>query len=197
MAINKGYLTAGRTKESDEIYTPFYAVDPLIEFIEEFKNRNLMANVTIWCPFDEEWSAFVQVFKTRGYDVISTSLANGQDFFTYLPHRDFDLIISNPPFSKKDEVLDRLYALNKPFAVLLPIASLQSKNRYKNFKQGLELLVFDSRIDYHTNGDFQNYRKGNHFGSGYFCRDFLPEKLIFRALEKYNKPLIQQVRREG
>jgi hypothetical protein len=53
----------------------------------------------------------------------------------------------------------------------------------------VELLVFDSRIDYHTWGDFDKTNKGIHFGSAYFCRDFLPEKLIFRELQKYHRPL--------
>ncbi len=189
MAINVGWLTAGRDADSDEVYTPFYAVDPLIEFIESYKARNNLDKITIWCPFDEEWSAYVQTFKSKGCKVIATNLASDQDFFTYMPTESFDLIISNPPFSKKDEVLDRLYEINKPFAILLPIPSLQSQNRFKNFKNGLELLVFDKRIDYHTLGDFQNYRKGNHFAIGYFCKDFLPEKLMFKKLNKYSKPL--------
>ncbi len=55
MAINIGYLTADRTSAGDEVYTPFYAVEPLSEFIPKDK--------IIWCPFDEEWSAFYQYFK--------------------------------------------------------------------------------------------------------------------------------------
>lgn len=189
MSLNKGYLTASRTVEADEVYTPYYAVDPLIEFVEAFKTRNKLEKITIWCPFDEEWSAFVQTFREKGYDVILSNLVNNQDFFTYVPSKNFDIIISNPPFSKKDKVLDRLYALKKPFAILLPIASIQAQDRFVNFRKGLELLAFDKRIDYHTRGDFQNYRKGNHFASGYFCKDFLPEKLMFRELNKYSKPL--------
>ena len=56
MANNIGVLKAN--KSNDECYTPFYAVEPLLEFIPKGK--------TIWCPFDEEWSAFVQTFKTGG-----------------------------------------------------------------------------------------------------------------------------------
>ena len=58
MAINTGVLTADRTVKGDETYTPLYACEPLMEFIPK--------GVTIWCPFDEEWSAFVQVFKRGG-----------------------------------------------------------------------------------------------------------------------------------
>ena len=56
MANNIGVLKAN--KSNDECYTPFYAVEPLLEFIPKGK--------TIWCPFEEEWSAFVQTFKTGG-----------------------------------------------------------------------------------------------------------------------------------
>ena len=52
MTINIGYLTANKTSAGDEVYTPFYAVEPLMEFLPKDKK--------IWCPFDEEWSAFYQ-----------------------------------------------------------------------------------------------------------------------------------------
>lgn len=181
MSLNIGYLTSDRTTKGDEVYTPFYAVEPLIEFIPKDK--------IIWCPFDEDWSAFVQLFKERGYEVINSNLKNNQDFFEYEPEK-YDIIISNPPFSKKDKVLDRLYNLNKPFAILLPIQTLQGKNRFKNFKnKDLQLLCFDSRIDYHTNNNFETYTKGNHFASAYFCKDILPDKLVFKELNKYERKL--------
>ena len=52
MANNVGYLTASN---NDELYTPYYAVDPIIEYVPKGK--------VIWCPFDKEWSAFVQILK--------------------------------------------------------------------------------------------------------------------------------------
>lgn len=181
MALNKAYLQSDRTESGDETYTAFYAVDPLLEF--------LPITTKIWCPFDEDWSAYFQTFKENGYFVIRSSLNDGQDFFNYLPSEDYDIIISNPPFSKKDKVLKRLYELDKPFAILLPVTSIQGKGRFKHFINGLELLVFDGRIGYHTNQDFENYKSGVHFASSYFCRGFLPEKLIFRELHKYKRPL--------
>lgn len=56
MPLNKGYLTSNRTSSGDEMYTPFYAVDPLLEFLAD-KSK------IIWCPFDKSWSAFVQVLR--------------------------------------------------------------------------------------------------------------------------------------
>lgn len=44
MAINKAYLTSNKTAEGDEVYTPYYAVDPLskleIRHLEKY-NRPL------------------------------------------------------------------------------------------------------------------------------------------------------------
>ena len=182
--MNMAYLQSNRTKAGDECYTPFYAVAPLLEFIPK--------NKRIWCPFDEDWSAYYQTFAENGYEVVRSSLYENQNFFNYEPPPDsYDVIISNPPYSMKDKVLKRLYELGKPFALLLPVTALQAKGRFRLFRNGLELLVFDARIDYHTWGDFESPNKGIHFGSMYFCRDFLPEKLIFRELQKYQRALKQ------
>lgn len=181
MALNVGYLTCDRTAKGDEVFTPFYAVQPLLEFMPD-KSK------TIWCPFDEEWSAFVQTFKQGGYNVVRGHISEGKDFFKYEPEQ-WDILISNPPFSKKDEVLERAMCFNKPFALLLPVNSIQGKKRFKIFQNKIQMLVFDARVDYHTNGNLETYTKGNHFGSAYFCRDFLPSKLELRELNKYEKVL--------
>ena len=89
MAINIGYLTANKTSAGDEVYTPFYAVEPLIEFLPKDKK--------IWCPFDEEWSAFYQYLTEQGFDVERSSLKDGKDFFHFEPD-EWDILVSNPPF---------------------------------------------------------------------------------------------------
>lgn len=183
MAMNKGYLTCDRTDKGDEVYTPFYAVKPLLEFVPKDK--------VIWCPFDEEWSAFYQLFTENGYKVIRSCLTDNQDFFTYEPEEHWDILISNPPFSKKDKVLKRAFEFNKPFALLLPVNSIQGQKRFKIFNNNIQLLVFNARVDYHTNNNMHTYTKGNHFGSAYFCKDFLPTKLELRELNKYERPLIE------
>lgn len=187
MGINTGYLKSNRTIAGDEVYTPFYAVEPLLKYIPK--------DWVIWMPFDEDWSAFYQLFTEKGYKVIRTSIQDGYDFFSYEPQEHYDVIISNPPFSKKDVVLERVDRLGKPFALLLPIASLQGERRYNTcFRNGIEYLGFDLRIDYHTRGDFEAYRKGNHFASAYFCRGVLPSPLIIEHLNKYERPLKQRMK---
>lgn len=183
MANNIGVLTANRNSEADECYTPFYAVEPLLEFVPKDK--------TIWCPFDEAWSAYYQTFVRGGYKVVRSSLIEDKDFFEYEPD-EWDVLISNPPFSKKDEVLKRVYELGKPFALLLPANSIQGKKRFDIFQNDIQLLCFDSRVDFHTGGNMKETTKGTPFASAYFCRNFLPSKLEMRQLNKYDKPLKEE-----
>lgn len=182
MPINQAILTANRTIAGDEVYTPFYAVEPLLKYIPK--------NWVIWCPFDEAWSAYVQTFKEQGYKVIHSHLSEGQDFFNYEPDIHYDVIISNPPYSKKDDVLKRLQKLNKPFAMLLPLSTLQGQRRFPSLLN-TQALIFDKRIGYHTSGDFQKTKESNYIATIYICKNFLPKDLIFEELIKYDKPLIE------
>lgn len=182
--LNVGYLTSDTTAYGDEMYTPFYAVAPLVKHL---KNSGYK---TIWCPFDEEWSAYVRTFKEEGFMVIRSSLSDGKDFFQYEPDESYDVIVSNPPFSKKDEILRRLDELGKPFAILLPLNSLQGKSRFDVFKNGIQLLSFDQRIGFHSPKSMAMSLEGTPFASAYFCRDFLLRDLIVERLDKYDRPLI-------
>ena len=100
MALNVGYLQAKTDKASDEVFTPEYAVTPLLKYLK--------GNEVIWCPFDLENSKYVQTFTKNGYKVIHSHIDNGQNFFYWEPQEHYDVIISNPPFSQKDNVLKNL-----------------------------------------------------------------------------------------
>ena len=97
--------------------------------------------------------------------------------------------MSNPPFSKKDDVLKRAFSFGKPFALLLPVNSIQGKASFKIFNNEIQMLVFDGRIDYHTPENMVSTIRGNPFGSAYFCKNLLPTKLEFRQFEKYDRQL--------
>lgn len=175
MAENIGYLQSDSSKNGDEQYTPSYAVRPLLEFIPD--------NKIIWCPFDKEWSAFVSVLENNGNKVIYSHIDYGQNFFDYEPQK-WDILVSNPPFSKKDAVLRRAYELNKPFALFLPANSIQGKTRFEIFKNDVQMLCFDKRIDFMNPKHMDSPVKGTPFGSAYFCRGLLPTRLELRRLDK-------------
>lgn len=163
-------------KESDECYTPKYAVLPILKYIEKTD--------VIWCPFDKKDSEYVKILKENGNKVIYSHIDEGKDFFKYEPEN-YDIIISNPPFSLADEILERLYHLGKAFIILMPLKYLQAIGRGKSFvKNGIQLLSFDKRIGYYTNGDMSKPKEGNYQASSYFCWKILPKDLIIEILNK-------------
>ena len=86
--LNIGYLTSNKNK--DEAYTPYYAANPIIKYINP--------NLVVWCPFDQEWSAYVRLLRDNGNRVIAGHINNGLNFFNYEPDY-YDIIVTNPPFS--------------------------------------------------------------------------------------------------
>lgn len=184
MPLNKGYLTAKTDKASDETYTPAYAVKPLVKYVQDYMKRNNKETLTIWCPFDLINSKYVEVFSAiPNVKVIYTHIDNGENFFFYEPEEAYDIIISNPPFSCKDDILKRLYELNKPYAMLLPIPTLQGQSRFPYMKN-IQYLGFDKRINYYRDAAMTKTQDGVSFGSCYICKDFLPKDLILEELER-------------
>ena len=178
MGLNKGYLTAKTDKESDEVFTPAYAVKPIIKYID----RGNKPQYTVWCPFDLEDSEFVKLIRAEGHKVIASHIDTGQNFFEYEPDEHYDYIISNPPFSIKDAILKRLDELDRPYAVLMPLPVLQGQKRFENIRY-CQALIFDKRINYFKNKETKEIIKGVSFASIYLCKDFLPNDLIFEKLE--------------
>lgn len=177
MALNIGYLKAKTDKASDEVYTPAYAVKPILKYIKQ--------DGIVWCSFDTEESEYVKLIREAGHKVIASHIDEDKNFFFYEPEEHYDCIISNPPFSIKDEVLARLYELNKPYAMLLPIPTLQGQKRFEYIKD-CQALIFDKRINYYTTPARNEIQKGVSFGSFYLCRNFLPKDLIFEELDAKN-----------
>ena len=176
MPANIGYLTAKTDKASDEVYTPKYAIQPLIKYLKQFNT-----NAIVWCPFDMEYSNYVKVLNEEGFEVIHSRIDEGKNFFFYEPECEYDIIVSNPPFSQKDNVLKRLYELNKPYAMLLPVPTLQGQTRFPYLKD-IQYLGFDKRINYYKDLDMTKTQDGVSFGSCYLCRNFLPRDLIIEEL---------------
>ena len=177
MGINKGYLTAKTDKESDETYTPDYAVKPILKYID----KGNKSQYTIWCPFDKEDSEYVKLISEAGHKVIFSHIDDGKNFFYYEPEEPYDYIISNPPFSIKDDVLKRLYELNKPYAILLPLPALQGQKRFEYLKD-TQALIFDKRINFFKDKETKEILKGVSFASIYVCKNFLPNDLIYEKL---------------
>lgn len=170
--------------QNDEFYTPEYAVLPILKYLKP--------NSTVWCPFDTEQSNFVKVLKENGHTVTFTHLETGNDFFNweYMPslhtERNCDYIISNPPYSLKGEVLEKLFKMNKPFAMLVGVVGLfESKKRFSMFKKNdFEIMYMDKRISYFKDYSEQKPSLNPPFSSVYLCKGILPKQIVFEEINK-------------
>lgn len=165
------WLNTNSFNEKDEYYTPRILVKPILQFVKP--------NSTVWCPFDTKDSEFVIALKEAGHNVIYSHIWFGQDFFQYEPKEQYDCIISNPPFTRKLEVFDRLYKLGKPFAMIcgLPILNYQEVGEFFLDKE-LQLLIVDKKVSFDGNTAS--------FNNSYFCYKMLPRDLMFAHLEHNN-----------
>lgn len=161
--------------KNDEYYTPAYAVLP----IEKYLKRKS----TIWCPFDKETSEFVKIFNNMGHTVIYGHIETGQDFFNVeVPMCDY--IISNPPYSLKNQVFERLFKIGVPFAMLINFQGIfDHKDRFKMFRDNrTEMLWLSPRVNY-IKPDSDN-ASGVPFQSGYLCSNIFKEQLNFEFIKK-------------
>lgn len=165
---------------NDEFYTPEYAIIPLLKYLSNIK--------TIWCPFDTENSLFVKIFNQQGFTVINTHKDLGDDFFK-IEMPICDIIISNPPYSLKYEVFERLFNLGKPFAMLVGIVGLfESQKRFNLFKHNnFEIMYFNKRISYFKNYDDKKPSLNPPFSSVYITKEILPNKIIFEDILNKSK----------
>lgn len=106
-------------KSNDEAYTTYAEAEKLAKYI--FENKLISKHAKIWMPFDNRHSRIYKAFKDCGFNnLILTNLEIGKDFYHFEPKK-WDLIITNPPFSNRTALLNRLFYLDKPFIVLQPI----------------------------------------------------------------------------
>jgi hypothetical protein len=164
---------------NDEFYTPEYAIVPLVKHLR-FRGLN-----KIWCPFDTRESNFVKVLTLAGFTVVASHISEGMDFFTCsIP--ECDAIVSNPPYSKKAEVFDRLFTIGKPFAMLVGVVGLfESDRRFSLFERNpFEIMYFNKRISYFKSYNEQKPSLNPPFSSVYITYGILRKQICFERIDK-------------
>ncbi len=127
----------------------------------------------------------MKAFREKGFEVIATHIATGQEFFTTdVP--DCDAIISNPPYSVKGQVLQRLFDIGKPFAMLVGVVGLfESQQRFEMFRDNdFEIMYFNKRVSFLKDYTDQKPALNPPFSSVYVCHGMLPKQIVFERIEK-------------
>jgi len=135
----------------DDYMTPKTAWENIKKYIPK--------NKKIWeCFYGDGTSG--KYLSDMGFDVIHEKI----DFFK---NNKGDIIISNPPFSKKKEVFTRLKKLDKPFIMLCPSATILTKTIRELFNDSIQIIIPRKRIQFIKDGN-KKENKCN-FDCFYYC----------------------------
>lgn len=166
------FSTQIKQSNTDEWYTTEETVKMIIPYLIGGGYKKIL------CPFDKQESNFNKVLSTHGFDVTYSHIDTGTDFFTIDNLSDFDAVVSNPPFSKRQKILERLFGSGVPFAMIMNFNGLfDSKARWELFKNNdFELLVPLGRMHF-----FNEECKGNspNFQSIWVCKGMCNKQIVF------------------
>lgn len=137
---------------SDHVATPRWVVENIYTLID------VKAFESIWLPFNNYDSEFKTKAEELNLKYKATHIFDdvGSDFFTTEPPKNCDLMISNPPFSQQNDIIERSFELIdqeaiKSFALLLPLATLETEKRatiFQAYNDKLSILIFKKRIKF-------------------------------------------------
>lgn len=186
-------------KAKDECYTTAVESTKLIDFLEN--EKLIHKDMIIWLPFDTEISNIYKVLNSKGYKTTLSNLEIGLDFYTYQPPH-FDIIISNPPFSGRTDLLKRLLSFEKPFIILQATQFFNNQtavNTLCEYPNDFKFIMPRSRMNflvYKEDEDvIKSSKNGTAFYSFWLCYK-IPLKSTFNTLkdnggekdvEKYDK----------
>lgn len=156
----------------DDFQTPEIALDVLIPFL----NKDWI----VWECAKGKGNLEFGLGK-KGFLVHGTDILGGVDFLKNpLPNIKFDCIVTNPPYSLKEEFIARCYELGKPFALLMPLTALESEKRQKFWRKGIQLIIPNKRFNFETPS---GKGSGSWFATAWFCGNMnLPKDLNFIEL---------------
>lgn len=109
--------------KTDEWYTQLSTVKIMYDLLEAKPNS------TIICPFDTDASWFVK----HGLSMNQNNILYGMTDWLENDY-EYDYLITNPPFSLKNEVIEKCLKSGKPSVLVLPIDSLGGKARHQMYK---------------------------------------------------------------
>ncbi len=135
-------LTTG--EKCDDYTTPKYVFEMLLPYIN--------TNLKVYEPFFCDGSSG-KYLRDIGYKNV---IHNDEDFYINWTKYEFDIIITNPPYSSKIQVFQELYEINKPFCVLVPVSTITKLFVKKIFGKDidkLQLIIPNKRIHYNKHGN--------------------------------------------
>jgi len=103
------------------------------------------------------------------------------DFFDDETRPEYDILVSNPPFSQSKNIMNKLYELDKPFILILPSSKINT-SYFRLWKdRNIQIIIPRKRIHFKklVNGVVpDNYKSSCNFDCFYYCYKIGLEKDI-------------------
>ena len=155
---------------SDEWYTSEATAKLAIEKLKIGRGKIIL------CPFDSEKSEFVKQLQKE-----NTVLFGMRDFLE--TNYKCDYIITNPPFSIKNEVIEKCIEYSVPTLLILPLDSLGGVKRHDLYnKSKISVYVPTRRIGYFN--EENKLKKGASFHSIFLMLNTTEKNKIEFEFEK-------------
>jgi hypothetical protein len=129
-------------------------------------------NIIEYIPKDKViWECFYGDGKS-GEDMIELGLNVIHEPIDFFKENRGDILVSNPPFSKKQEVFTRLKLIDKPFIMICPSSMINTKYIRELFSDSnhLQIIIPKKRIQFIKRKDGENVLNGRcNFDCFYYC----------------------------
>jgi|TARA_R110002012_G_scaffold146450_1_gene304728 hypothetical protein len=155
----------------DDYMTPKYAWENITQYIPK--------NKIVYEAFYGDGKSGEYLRELGCKEVIHEMI----DFFDDTTLPDYDILISNSPFSKSKEIMNRLFKLDKPFILILPSSKINTSYMRIFKNSNLQIIIPRKRIHFEKkiNGETPDgWRNACNFDCFYYCYKInLPNDIIW------------------
>ena len=96
----------------------------------------------------DNWSSkSAIILRDMGFNVVGNPTI---DFFNELP--EYDIIVSNPPYSMKKKIFQRLAVIDKPFILILPISTITKQFVKVLERDKVQMIIPSKRMQFEKAG---------------------------------------------
>lgn len=151
-------FTSDTFLDRDDYMTPKSAWMDIIEYIPKDK--------MIWEAFFGDGTSG-QHLKDLGFPVFHENI----NFFHQEPQQ-WDIIVSNPPFSCIKDILKRLLLLDKPFILIMPSSKINTQYFREWKDKGIQIIIPKKRINFTKLVDGvipDGFKSSCNFDCFYYC----------------------------
>jgi len=131
-----------KDKVDDGYNTPHHCFEDIIDFIP---NRE---KLVVYEPFILNNKYSTSKASLLSLDFKKVIGETTYDFFEMYDKLEYDIIISNPPFSIKNKIFKLLKQIDKPFILIVPVSIITKEYFMKDYKDQYQIIIPKKRIQF-------------------------------------------------